>query len=94
MARLHSEQTCRRIIDGGLDGDQPYLAMEYVPGMTLADLIAKEGRPSGWRGRARCIRGARLAAGASAVFAHRAFRFVAPGPPSRSNVMITPRMAW
>ena len=42
MSRLHSDNL-PRIIDGGLDGDQPYLAMEYVPGMTLADLIF--GRP-------------------------------------------------
>jgi serine/threonine protein kinase/superfamily II DNA/RNA helicase/very-short-patch-repair endonuclease len=82
MSRLHSDNL-PRIIDGGLDGDQPYLAMEYVPGMTLADLIAKEGRlPVAW---AAAI-GAQIAAGLAV--AHRAsvvHRDLKP-----SNVMMTP----
>ena len=82
MSRLHSDNL-PRIIDGGLDGDQPYLAMEYVPGMTLADLIAKEDRLRvAW---AAAI-GAQIAAGLAV--AHRAsvvHRDLKP-----SNVMITP----
>jgi len=82
MSRLHSDNL-PPIIDGGLDGDQPYLAMEYVPGMTLADLIAKEDRlPVAW---AAAI-GAQIAAGLAV--AHRAsvvHRDLKP-----SNVMITP----
>jgi serine/threonine protein kinase len=82
MSRLHSDNL-PRIIDGGLDGDQPYLAMEYVPGMTLANLIAKEDRLRvAW---AAAI-GAQIAAGLAV--AHRAsvvHRDLKP-----SNVMITP----
>ncbi len=82
MSRLHSDNL-PRIIDGGLDGDQPYLAMEYVPGMTLADLIAREDRLRvAW---AAAI-GAQIAAGLAV--AHRAsvvHRDLKP-----SNVMITP----
>ena len=82
MSRLHSDNL-PRIIDGGLDGDQPYLAMEYVPGMTLADLIAREDRLRvAW---AAAI-GAQIAAGLAV--AHRAsvvHRDLKP-----SNVMVTP----
>ena len=82
MSRLHSDNLTR-IIDGGLDGDRPYLAMEYVPGSTLADLIAEEGRLRvAW---AAAI-GAQMAAGLAV--AHRAsvvHRDLKP-----SNVMITP----
>jgi serine/threonine protein kinase len=82
MARLHSDNL-PRIIDGGLDGDQPYLAMEYVPGMTLAALIAEEGR---LRVAWAAALGAQIAAGLAV--AHRAsvvHRDLKP-----SNVMITP----
>jgi len=33
-----------RIFDVGEDGDLPFIAMEYVEGETLADLVAREGR--------------------------------------------------
>ena len=82
MSRLHSDNL-PRIVDGALDDDLPYLAMEYVPGMTLADLIAEEGRLRvAW---AAAI-GAQVAAGLAV--AHRAsvvHRDLKP-----SNVMVTP----
>jgi serine/threonine protein kinase/superfamily II DNA/RNA helicase/very-short-patch-repair endonuclease len=40
MTLLHSVNL-PRIVDGGIDGDQPYLAMEYVRGITLADMLAE-----------------------------------------------------
>ena len=34
---------------GGLNGDRPYLAMEYIDGVTLSELIDKSGQlPVGW----------------------------------------------
>ena len=38
MSRL-SSQNLPRTIAGGLDGDRPYLAMEYIDGTTLAALL-------------------------------------------------------
>jgi superfamily II DNA/RNA helicase/very-short-patch-repair endonuclease len=40
MERL-SSVNLPRLVAGGLDGDQPYLAMEYVRGLTLHDLLAE-----------------------------------------------------
>jgi serine/threonine protein kinase/very-short-patch-repair endonuclease len=81
MSRL-SSPNLPRMVDGGLDGDLPYLAMEYLDGKTLADLIAEEGRLSiPW---AAAI-GAQIAAGLDV--AHRAsvvHRDLKP-----SNVMLT-----
>src|SRR5262245_42919480 len=66
MSRL-SSPNLPRMIDGGLDGDVPYLAMEYLDGKTLADLIAEEGRLSvAWSAAV----GAQIAAALDA--AHRA----------------------
>ena len=42
MSRLDSPHI-PKIIDGGVDGDVPYLAMEYIGGITLRDLIAENG---------------------------------------------------
>jgi hypothetical protein len=36
-----------RILDAGIEGDDPYLVTEYVPGPTLAEVAAAEGPPSG-----------------------------------------------
>ena len=33
-----------RILDAGFEGDQPYLVTEWVPGATLAQIVALEGR--------------------------------------------------
>jgi serine/threonine-protein kinase len=33
-----------QVLDVGREGDVPYLVMEHVPGRTLADLLAKEGK--------------------------------------------------
>ena len=39
-------------IAGGLGGDRPYLAMEYLDGTTLASLIDENGRlPVAWQAR-------------------------------------------
>lgn len=43
MSRL-SSPNLPRTIAGGLDGDRPYLAMEYLEGTTLASLIDENGR--------------------------------------------------
>src|SRR4029450_13093249 len=32
------------VFDSGSDADQPYLVMEYVPGQSLAQLLARQGR--------------------------------------------------
>ena len=40
MARL-SSPNLPRTITGGLDGDQPYLAMEYIDGAPLSSLLAE-----------------------------------------------------
>ena len=40
MARL-SSPNLPRTIAGGLDGDQPYLAMEYIDGAPLSSLLAE-----------------------------------------------------
>ena len=45
MARL-SSPNLPRTIAGGLDGDQPYLAMEYIDGVTLSSLLAEADRPA------------------------------------------------
>ncbi len=68
MRRLSSENL-PRTIDGGLDGDLPYLAMEYIAGDTLDTLLAEadDGQfPVAW---AAAI-GAQIARGLDA--AHRA----------------------
>ena len=67
MARLYSPNLPRTIA-GGLDGDQPYLAMEYIDGMTAVVAARRGGRrlPVAW---AAAI-GAQIAAGLDA--AHRA----------------------
>ena len=87
MARL-SSPNLPRTIAGGLDGDQPYLAMEYIDGRTLSSLLAEaDGRlPVAW---AAAI-GAQIAAGLDA--AHRAgvvHRDLKP-----SNVMLAAGRAW
>jgi serine/threonine protein kinase/superfamily II DNA/RNA helicase/very-short-patch-repair endonuclease len=43
MSRLESPHI-PGIVDGGVDGDVPYLAMEYIDGITLRDLLAENGR--------------------------------------------------
>jgi len=40
MARL-SSPNLPRTVTGGLDGDQPYLAMEYIDGVPLSSLLAE-----------------------------------------------------
>ena len=66
MQRL-SSANLPRTIDGGLDGDRPYLAMEYIDGITLDTLLAENGQlPVTW---AAAI-GAQIARGLDA--AHRA----------------------
>ncbi len=81
MSRL-SSPNLPRTIAGGIDGDRPYLAMEYLEGTTLAWLIDENGRlPVAW---AAAI-GAQIATGLAA--AHRAgvvHRDLKP-----ANVMIT-----
>ena len=81
MSRL-SSPNLPRTIAGGLDGDRPYLAMEYLEGTTLASLIDEDGRlPVAW---AAAI-GAQIACGLAA--AHRAgvvHRDLKP-----ANVMVT-----
>ena len=81
MSRL-SSPNLPRTIAGGLDGDRPYLAMEYLEGTTLAWLIDENGRlPVAW---AAAI-GAQIATGLAA--AHRAgvvHRDLKP-----ANVMVT-----
>ena len=48
MQRL-SSPNLPRTIAGGLDGDRPYLAMEYIDGITLSELIDESGQlPVGW----------------------------------------------
>ena len=48
MQRL-SSPNLPRTIAGGLDGDRPYLAMEYIDGITLSELIDESGQlPIGW----------------------------------------------
>src|ERR1017187_7778904 len=48
MQRL-SSLNLPRTIAGGLDGDRPYLAMEYIDGITLSELIDESGQlPIGW----------------------------------------------
>ena len=68
MGRL-SSPNLPRIIGGGLDGDRPYLAMEYIDGITLDTMIAEADNgqlPVAW---AAAI-GAQIARGLDA--AHRA----------------------
>ncbi|MEG9514638.1 protein kinase [Saccharopolyspora indica] len=50
MQRLgHSHPNLTHIIDGGVDGDFPYLAMEYLDGRTLRDLIEQHAQsPIPW----------------------------------------------
>lgn len=43
MSRLDSPNI-PATIDGGVDGDEPYLAMEYIDGITLRDLLAENGK--------------------------------------------------
>jgi serine/threonine protein kinase len=81
MQRL-SHVNITRIIAGGLDGDVPYLAMEYLDGMTLTELLGERGRLSV---RWAAAVGAQIAAGLAA--AHQAgvvHRDLKP-----SNVMVT-----
>src|SRR5262245_37218955 len=48
MARL-SSPNLPRTIAGGLDGDRPYLAMEFIDGVTLSSLLDEEERlPVSW----------------------------------------------
>jgi tRNA A-37 threonylcarbamoyl transferase component Bud32 len=81
MARL-SSRNLPRTVGGGLDGDRPYLAMEYIDGVTLDDVLRENGQlPVAW---AAAI-GAQIASGLDA--AHRAgvvHRDLKP-----SNVMIS-----
>ena len=81
MSRL-SSPNLPRTIAGGLDGDRPYLAMEYLEGTTLAWLIDENGRlPVAWAAAV----GAQIATGLAA--AHRAgvvHRDLKP-----ANVMVT-----
>jgi tRNA A-37 threonylcarbamoyl transferase component Bud32 len=81
MARL-SSPNLPSTIAGGLDGDRPYLAMEFIDGMTLASLLDEAERlPVAW---AAAI-GAQIATGLDA--AHKAgvvHRDLKP-----SNVMFT-----
>jgi len=81
MSRL-SSPNLPRTIAGGLDGDRPYLAMEYLEGTTLAWLIDENGRlPVAWAASV----GAQIATGLAA--AHRAgvvHRDLKP-----ANVMVT-----
>jgi superfamily II DNA/RNA helicase/tRNA A-37 threonylcarbamoyl transferase component Bud32 len=66
MERL-SSPNLPRTIAGGLDGDQPYLAMEFIDGVTLTTLLAENERlPVAW---AAAI-GAQIAQGLDA--AHKA----------------------
>ena len=66
MARL-SSPNLPRTIAGGLDGGRPYLAMEYIHGATLSELLAENERlPVAWAAAV----GAQIAAGLDA--AHRA----------------------
>jgi serine/threonine protein kinase/superfamily II DNA/RNA helicase/very-short-patch-repair endonuclease len=66
MARL-SSPNLPRTIAGGLDGDRPYLAMEFIDGVTLSSLLNENGRlPVAW---AAAI-GAQIAQGLDA--AHKA----------------------
>src|SRR5690348_17074897 len=68
MERL-SSPNLPRIISGGLDGDRPYLAMEYIDGVTLDTVLAEADNgqlPVAW---AAAI-GAQIARGLDA--AHRA----------------------
>ncbi|HEX7163114.1 MAG TPA: serine/threonine-protein kinase, partial [Trebonia sp.] len=80
MARL-SSPNLPRTIAGGLDGDRPYLAMEYIDGVTLDDVLKENGQlPVAWAAAV----GAQIARGLDA--AHRAgvvHRDLKP-----SNVMI------
>ncbi|MFJ1595493.1 protein kinase [Streptomyces sp. NPDC088261] len=52
MRKLNDHPNLPRTIDGGVDatnGDLPFLAMEFLDGHTLADLVAEEGRlPVSW----------------------------------------------
>ena len=50
MQRL-SSPNLPRTIAGGLDGDRPYLAMEYIDGITLSELIDESGPVAGRVGR-------------------------------------------
>src|ERR1700744_2185814 len=43
VARL-SHQNVVAVFDQGTDGPYPYLAMEYVPGRTLKDVLTERGR--------------------------------------------------
>ena len=66
MKRL-SSPNLPRTIAGGLDGDRPYLAMEFIDGITLSSLMDENGQlPVAW---AAAI-GAQIARGLDA--AHRA----------------------
>jgi serine/threonine protein kinase len=71
-----------RVVDGGMDGDTPYLAMEFIEGVTLAAMLGEHGRlPVAWAAAV----GVQIAAGLGA--AHRAgvvHRDLKP-----SNVMLT-----
>ncbi|HEV3189777.1 MAG TPA: serine/threonine-protein kinase [Polyangiaceae bacterium] len=43
LTALVSHPNVVQILDAGLDGDRPWFAMEFVPGLSLADLLAEAG---------------------------------------------------
>ncbi|HET7518744.1 MAG TPA: protein kinase [Actinomycetes bacterium] len=60
------------VFDSGADADQPYLVMEYVPGQSLAQLLARQGRLAPRRAVELAIQvGAALAAAHAQGLVHR-----------------------
>jgi eukaryotic-like serine/threonine-protein kinase len=43
VARRVSPSCATRVLDAGIEGDDPYLVTEYVPGPTLAEVVTAEG---------------------------------------------------